>query len=91
MISILRELRKISKQIGNTELSTRLDNEMDSLIAQAGDGKVKFEYYNYKGDEAKEQGRFLLAESWYKRNEPYIQQLSNEHVGALYQSAKSLC
>lgn len=82
LISILRELRKISKQIGNTELSTRLDNEMDSLIAQAGDGKVKFEYYNYKGDEAKEQGRFLLAESWYKRNEPYIQQLSNEHVGA---------
>lgn len=82
LISVLRELRKISKQIGNTELSTRLDNEMDSLIAQSGDGKVKFEYYNYKGDEAKEQGRFLLAESWYKRNEPYIQQLSNEHVGA---------
>ena len=82
LISVLRELRKISKQIGNTELSTCLDNEMDSLIAQAGNGKVKFEYYNYKGDEAKEQGRFLLAESWYKRNEPYIQQLSNEHVGA---------
>lgn len=82
LISILRELRKISKQIGNTELSTRLDNEMDSLIAQAGDGKVKFEYYNYKGDEAKEQGQFKLAESWYKRNEPYIKQLSNEHVGA---------
>jgi len=82
LISILRELRKISKQIGNTELSTRLDNEMDSLIAQAGDGKVKFEYYNYKGDEAKEQGQYLLAEGWYKRNEPYIQQLSNEHVGA---------
>lgn len=82
LISILRELRKISIQTGNTELSTRLDNEMDSLIAQAGDGMVKFEYYNYKGDEAKEQGRFLLSESWYKRNEPYIQQLSKEHVGA---------
>lgn len=82
LISVLRELLKISRQIGNTELSTRLDNEMDSLIAQAGDGKVKFEYYNYKGDEAKEQGRFPLAESWYKSNEPYIQQLSNEYVGA---------
>ena len=82
LISILRELRKISKQIGNTELSSRLDDEMDSLIAQSGNGKVKFEYYNYKGDEAKEQGQFLLAESWYKRNEPYIQQLSKEYVGA---------
>lgn len=82
LISILRELRKISKQIGNTELSTRLDNEMDSLIAQAGDGKVKFEYYNYKGDEAKEQGQYQLAEGWYKKNEVYIQQLSNEHVGS---------
>lgn len=82
LISILRELRKISKQIGNTELSTRLDNEMDSLIAQAGDGKVKFEYYNYKGDEAREQGQYQLAEGWYKKNEAYIQQLSNKHVGA---------
>ena len=82
LISILRELRKISKQIGNTELSTRLDNEMDSLIAQAGDDKVKFEYYNYKGDEAREQGQYQLAEGWYKKNEAYIQQLSNKHVGA---------
>ena len=82
LISILRELRKISKQIGNTELSNRLDNEMESLIAQAGDGKVKFEYYNYKGDEAKEQGQYQLAEGWYKKNEAYIQQLSNKHVGA---------
>ena len=40
LISILRELRKISKQIGNTELSTRLDNEMDSLIAQPSDGAI---------------------------------------------------
>ena len=82
LISILRELRKISKQIGNTELSTRLDIEMDSLIAQSGDGKVKFEYYNYKGDEAREQGQYQLAEGWYKKNEAYIQQLSNKHVGA---------
>ena len=82
LISILRELRNISKQIGNTELSTRLDIEMDSLIAQSGDGKVKFEYYNYKGDEAREQGQYQLAEGWYKKNEAYIQQLSNKHVGA---------
>lgn len=82
LISILRELRKISKQIGNTELSTRLDNEMDSLIAQAGDGKVKFEYYNYKGDEAVERKQYQLAESWYKKNESFIQQLNTEHVGA---------
>lgn len=82
LISILRELRNISKQIGNTELSTRLDIEMDSLIAQSGDGKVKFEYYNYKGDEAREQGQYQLAEGWYKKNEAYIQKLSNKHVGA---------
>ena len=82
LISILRELRKISKQIGNSELSTRLDNEMDSLIAQAGDGKVKFEYYNYKGDEAIERKQYQLAESWYKKNKSFIQQLNTEHVGA---------
>lgn len=82
LISILKELRKISKQLGNTELSVSLDCEMDSLIAQEGDDKVKFEYYNYKGDEAKEQGQYLLAESWYKRNDSYIQQLGSEHVGA---------
>lgn len=82
LFSILREQQKISKQIGDTELSTRLDSEMDSLIAYVGDGKVKFEYYNYKGDEAKDQERYQIAEGWYKKNKSYIHQLSTEHVGA---------
>lgn len=82
LMSILKEQRRLSSLIGNTEIAFKVAMQIDSLVALTDDQKIKFEYYSYKGDEAKEQGNFNLAEHWYLMNEQYVQQLNDEYIGA---------
>ena len=82
LMDILKEQRKLSNLIGNAEIASKVAVQMDSLVALTDDKKIKYEYYNYKGDEAKEQENFNLAEHWYLMNEQYVQQLNDEYIGA---------
>lgn len=82
LMSILKEQRQLCNLVGNTEMAFQLAMKIDSLVAISNDERVKFEYYNYKGREAKEQGNFNLAEHWYLMNEQYVQQLSDGYLGA---------
>ena len=82
LMSILKEQRRLSNLIGNSEIVFRVTMQIDSLVALTDDQKVKFEYYSYKGGEAKDQGNFNLAEHWYLMNEQYVQQLNDEYIGA---------
>ena len=82
LMSILKEQRRLSDLIGNSEIVFRVTMQIDSLVALTDDQKVKFEYYSYKGGEAKDQGNFNLAEHWYLMNEQYVQQLNDEYIGA---------
>ena len=82
LMSILKEQRQLSSLIGNTEIAFKVAMQIDSLVALTDDQKVKFEYYSYKGGEAKDQGNFNLAEHWYLMNEQYVQQLNDEYIGA---------
>lgn len=82
LMSILKEQRRLSNLIGNTGIALKVAMQIDSLVALTDNQKIKFEYYNYKGGEAKEQGNFNLAEHWYLMNEQYIQQLDDENIGA---------
>lgn len=81
-MSILKEQRRLSSLIGNTEIAFKVAMQIDSLVALTDDQKIKFEYYSYKGDEAKGQGNFNLAKHWYLMNEQYVQQLNDEYIGA---------
>lgn len=83
LMTILKEQRRLSERIGDSELSYKIAIQMDSLIILTNDAKIKYDYYNYKGSEAKEQGNFKLAEHWYLMNEQYIQELKNENTGAV--------
>ena len=82
LMSILKEQRRLSSLIGNSEIVFRVTMQIDSLVALTDDQKTKFEYYSYKGGEAKDQGNFNLAEHWYLMNEQYVQQLNDEYIGA---------
>lgn len=82
LMSILKEQRRLGNLIGNTELSFKVAMQIDSLVALTDDHKIKFEYYCYKGGEAKEHGNYNLAEHWYLKNEQYVQQLNDGFIGA---------
>lgn len=82
LMSILKEQRQLSSLIGNTEIAFKVAMQIDSLVALTDDQKIKFEYYSYKGGEAKEQGNYNLAEHWFLMNEQYVQQLNDEYIGA---------
>ena len=82
LMSIFSKQRKLYEQLGNSKQVLRIGARMDSLAAFTTDNKVRFEYYNHWGDEAKGQGNFVLAEQWYRKNEPYINKLEDNYIGA---------
>ena len=95
LMDILNELRSLSNLIGNSELSFKVTMKIDSLVVLMTDDKIKFNYYCYKGREAKEHGNYNLSEHWYLMNEQYVQQLGDEYVGAdkylYYTYLRDLC
>ena len=67
-MDIAQELYRLSGIVGDMEGITKYTNLMDSLIANSTDKQVQFEYYCQKGAEAKNQGKFNLAEQWYLKS-----------------------
>lgn len=82
LMEILREQRKLSEELGDSERLLVISQRMDSLAASTDDQKIKFTYYNHLGDEAKGQGNYNLAEQWYRKNDGYISQLADNYRGA---------
>ena len=82
LMDVLKELRRLSNLIGDSEYSFKVTSQIDSLVALTEDDKIKFDYYCYKGREAKEHGNYNLSEHWYLMNEHYIQQLSDKSISA---------
>ena len=82
LMEILREQRKLSEQLGDSKQTLSISQRMDSLAAATDDNQVRFTYYNYLGDVAKEQGKYKLSEQWYRKNDAYISQLGNDYKGA---------
>lgn len=82
MMEILREQRKLSEKLGDSKQTLSISQRMDSLAAATDDNQVRFTYYNYLGDVAKEQGNFKLSEQWYRKNDADISQLGNDYKGA---------
>ncbi|MEE0237282.1 MAG: CHAT domain-containing protein [Bacteroidales bacterium] len=67
-IDIAQELHRLCGIIGDMEGIAKYSNLMDSLIANATDRQIQFEYYCHKGNEAQNQGKFNLAEQWFLKS-----------------------
>ena len=67
-MDIAQELYRLSGIVGDMEGIAKYSNLMDSLIANATDRQIQFEYYCQKGAEAQNQGKFNLAEQWYLKS-----------------------
>lgn len=81
LMEILKAQYQLASLIGDTESAFDLSIKMDSMVAVTDNPIVRFNYYIYKGDEAKNQGYFNMAERWYRLNEPYISQLNEAYKG----------
>ena len=82
MMSSLIELHKLYAQLGDSEKTITISAEMDSLSTSARDDKVRFDYYSHLGNIATDQGNYKMAERWYQKNDAYINQLEENHIGA---------
>lgn len=82
LMEILKEQFRLTKMLGDTEFTFTLTVEMDSMAAVTDNPKIRFDYYNYKGDEATKQEAFNSAEQLYRMNESYIEQLKEGNAGA---------
>ena len=67
-MDIAKELHRLSSIIGDMEDVAKYTNLMDSFIANTTDSQIQFDYYCQKGAEAKNQGKFNLAEQWYLKS-----------------------
>ncbi len=66
-MQILRELWNIGKTTGDLQMARTYSNSMDSLVETGSDSMAKYYYYNQKGDAAKDNGQYDIAEQWYLR------------------------
>lgn len=81
LMIILKEQRRLNNLVGNSEMMFQVAMQIDSLVTLTNDSSIKYEYYIYKGEEAKEHGYFDVAEQWYLKNEQYVQLLNEEKHG----------
>lgn len=72
LASVYKEQYALSKELNDNGLRQELMQKMDSLADSFHDDKTRFPYHNMLGDMAKEYGDFVMAERWYKKNDPYI-------------------
>lgn len=81
-MDISKELHRLSGIVGDMEGIAKYTNLMDSLIANTSNIQVQFDYYNQKGDEAQNQGRFNLAEQWFMRTKDLAEKQDTSIVSA---------
>lgn len=82
LLKILKKQQRLCGMIGDLERQFWLTMQIDSLVAVTENEKVRVVHYNHRGDEAKGQGYYDLAEQWYLKNAEYVRQLSDEYIGA---------
>lgn len=66
-MEILRELWALEKSKGDVRQTQIYAASMDSLIERSSDVQTKYSYYNQKGNEAKKNGQYGIAEQWLLR------------------------
>ena len=64
-MEILKELWSQSTAVGNLEQAKAYAASMDSITEVSTDKKVRFTYYNKKGNEARSKAEYNIAEQWF--------------------------
>lgn len=75
MADIRHEQRRIYRKLGDRNRVTAASQAIDSLFAKAGNVEAMIANNNTLGDDALEMKDYLLAESFYLKNEKLLQQL----------------
>lgn len=68
----LKEQYEIYQSLGDIETSTSLLLQIDSMVCSTTNKKLIYEYNEFKGNEAKKQKQYRLAEQWFMKNQPYV-------------------
>lgn len=64
---MLWKLRELENSIGNVKQAQAYAVSIDSLSEVTSDLQAKYDYYNQKGNEARQNGQYGIAEQWYLR------------------------
>lgn len=64
---VLWKLRELEHSIGNVKQAQAYAVSIDSLSEVTSDLQAKYDYYNQKGNEARQNGQYGIAEQWYLR------------------------
>lgn len=64
---VLWKLRELENSIGNVKQAQAYAVSIDSLSEVTSDLQAKYDYYNQKGNEARQNGQYGIAEQWYLR------------------------
>ena len=64
---VLWKLRELESSIGNVKQAQAYALSIDSLSEVTSDLQAKYDYYNQKGKEARQNGQYGIAEQWYLR------------------------
>ena len=62
---VLWKLRELENSIGNVKQAQAYAVSIDSLSEVTSDLQAKYDYYNQKGNEARQNGQYGIAEQWY--------------------------
>lgn len=79
---VLWKLRELENSIGNVKQAQAYAASIDSLSEVTSDLQVKYEYYNQKGSEARQNGQYGIAEQWYLRGKEIAEKGVTKAVSA---------
>lgn len=81
-MDVLTQMWSLSHTLGDMKLIRSTSASMDSLMKVSGNVKTKFAYYHQKGDEAKSNGQYKLAERWYVKAKNLAEETNQDQFAA---------
>lgn len=79
---VLWKLRELENSIGNVKQAQAYAVSIDSLSEVTSDLQAKYDYYNQKGNEARQNGQYGIAEQWYLRGKEIAEKGVTKTVSA---------
>ena len=95
LLKALKEEREVCAKLGDSETSARAMVAIDSLYTHSTDYNVRVEYNNLKGKEARSQGRYAVAKTYFLANMEYADRqqfyLRDNFLSLLYGNLRDVC
>lgn len=93
-MNIINDLIKLNNTVGNMEQVDKYNILMNTLIENTADIQAKFNYYIKKGKEARNHANYDLAEQWFLKCKPIVEEqdetVVNENKYLMYSNLRDL-